>query len=1259
MSSLSRIEAELVTLSPANFQKIGDAYLARFRGWRIQSWGTMVGADKDRTGVPDAYCQLPDGRFVFLAYTTAEHGLTAKLTKDLTDCITRTQPTIPPQQVERIGLVFNRRCPPETAFALREQARVAGYLLELISIDELARMIWDYPPLAYDLINLDLGRGQLVHAPDFIAIYGRQLGATPLTHSLVGRAAEQADFRTKLDESDLLIVTGPAGVGKTQLVLTVAEAYCAEQPDQRQLFVVYDKKSADFIDELQAALRPGQQVLVLADDANRVSPYFRALLAEQLTRPAGTLKVMATVRDYAREAVQKAAAKNPHTVIEVKPLTDEAIKELLSAEPYGIKNENYVRRIQELSDGRPRLAIMSADIAHKTQRLQSLHNVSDIYEGYFGPILKELTTRQNSLLGKVLALIYFFRIVRQDNTELAQEIEAAFSITPAQFWEAAQELHDAELAEIHEDHIAKTADQILGSYVFYKSFLTTRPALSYAKLLLTFFGQWQHRVTDTLHGALNDFGFATIEPRIVNPVSEWLRQPELPESSRWKFYHVFWPFLISQIVREAKAQLTAIPWPTFRPENYPVPESNNHAYLHESPLFEVLKDLCQHPINELPTAFALLIEFAAKHPDHFPKALESLRSAAKFNSHHYRQHGLHIPTTLLQVLTAGTHETTAAAFYRWLTAHIIPACLTTEFQTISSGRKRNSIVWSREELPEAESTEAWRDALWRQLFALYTANSELALQGIQQYLQQRHGSVSGPAWRRWDAQRLVPFLDAHLDPGTFLHCRLVHHYCHWLDGRTPDLDTQSLRQKFTNPLYRRYNVLAYDQPYQRTSEKKLNRLYGDKLDEYIRLRTKSLHFRTLPAYTKLLDDCHQLLRYLQNATGPANERGQILDSLAEILTELAERDSQLFSRAITYLHSTGNAGGFHPWKAIRTFAQHDFEANYQLISAHEYKGKAVWQRLFLTHLPAEKASLAWLQELYRVYQSEQITYFEFHGLTQYETLSDTLYPDLLTIAFDAAAQSSEVRLPYHLIPDFGKFFIPKHLYLLKRYYQWKRKENDHFDWDCKDLELILQHDESFFLELLREGFGEYVITSVFGNRPLSFLWRSERYETLLMSSLQLILAQDIYLREEGIIESFFPKNADQVTTERIYDFITRTVQSEAATPKLISFLFIAVRESLDNYLFSFLELILRMFPNNPDQLFEKLEIIPSSRVYSGSRIAVLESDKRKWQQALEVIDQQNPQTMPLFSYRNYIIQHLRSLDKDVLREAEYEFTDPY
>jgi hypothetical protein len=127
MSKLARIEQELVTLSPANFQKSGDAYLHRLRGWCIQSKGIVIRVAKDRIGVPDSWCKLPDGRVVLLAYTTANKDLPAKLQKDLLDCINRTQTIVKPAQVECICLIFNRRCSPETGTSLYQQAQEVGY----------------------------------------------------------------------------------------------------------------------------------------------------------------------------------------------------------------------------------------------------------------------------------------------------------------------------------------------------------------------------------------------------------------------------------------------------------------------------------------------------------------------------------------------------------------------------------------------------------------------------------------------------------------------------------------------------------------------------------------------------------------------------------------------------------------------------------------------------------------------------------------------------------------------------------------------------------------------------------------------------------------------------------------------------------------------------------------------------------------------------------------------------------------------------
>jgi len=1261
MFQLALVQEKLATLSPSSFQNLGDAYLARFRGWRIQSWGTMIGADKDRTGVPDAWCQLPDGRFIFLAYTTANKDLPAKLQKDLTDCITRTQPAITPAQVESICLVFNRRCPHETAALLDQQARTAGYKLELIDLDQLVRYILEYPSLAAEYIGLDLGSGQLIHAPDFISIHQRQVGTTQFTETLFGREAEQIKLRNKLEANDLLLITGPAGVGKTQLVLTVAQAYCAEQLDHRQLYFLFDKKSPDFIRELQLALRPGQQIVVVADDANRVSPYFNALLAEQLAHPAGTLKIIATVRDYARDSVAKAAEKNPNDVFEVKPLSDEAIQELLAAEPYCIRNGDYVQRIQQLSAGRPRLAIMSAKAVREAERIHRLHNIYDIYEGYFGPILDELAARQNPLLGQVLAIIHLLRVVHQNHDEQARQVEVAFGISPEQFWQAVQELHEAELVDLHEGLIVKSADQILGSFVFYRFFLTEHPKLSYSQLLRYFFPQQQRRIIDTLNGSINDFGMDTVRPRIQKPVEEWLAQPDLPAEDRWNFYHVFWPFLINQILAEAASQLATQPWPSFEAAHYPVPERNDHSYLRENLLYVVLKDLCNHALDELPTALRLLIEFTAKHPDHFAKALELLRSIARFDAYQYRHQGLYVQEMLIKVLTIGASSAPYAAFYQWLIAHIVPSCLATVFHGVRPSNKHNTINIANDELPhKGKSLEAWRESLWQLLFNLYPTHPALTLKGIGDYLNQRHDGDSNKKWRQWDADRVIPFFDSNLAPNEFAHCYLVNQYCNWLEWRVTHADLKPLRRKFNARFFQLYNLLAYNQPYKKFSEPKHKIIYDDiKRSAYIRSRTRPLQFKSFSSYASLIDDFHQLYNLLpQAAASHLDQHHQLVNSIAELFHELTERDLSLTKRVIAHLFTTGNPAKLTPWKTIQLLAQQDVEANYALISKGDYQAKAVWQLLFLKYLPTTEVSTHWLHKLMRVFKSG-ITDFNFYNLEHFESVSPSLYPDLLLIGLEAADQDSAVHLCYAVVDRFSHFFTDQQLPLLKRYYQWWNNREVYHDWNCQELDILVKRDPDFLLELYSSESKLYADLSRSERRPLTFLWQDTDYDEQITKILIFLSEQTGWFSRSEAVQALFPKEANPEQKQRMLYYIERTIKTRPDSLELVKLLFKAVREGMPEQLMPTLELLFHTYPDNPNELFQHLSLFPSHRVTGSSWIPVHEADKKMWEQVIQTIDQQKTQTFSLLDYRQQAIRQIGYLNKSIAEEAARNFTDPY
>ena len=100
---------------------------------------------------------------------------------------------------------------------------------------------------------------------------------------------------------------------------------------------------------------PGKYMLFL-DDANMVVSLDN-VLQTLLTRPAEyEIKILITVRDYARERVIATVSKyTAPKVIEIGKLTDEEIKDVLKTD-LGILNPDYLEKISKIANGNARLA---------------------------------------------------------------------------------------------------------------------------------------------------------------------------------------------------------------------------------------------------------------------------------------------------------------------------------------------------------------------------------------------------------------------------------------------------------------------------------------------------------------------------------------------------------------------------------------------------------------------------------------------------------------------------------------------------------------------------------------------------------------------------------------------------------------------------------------------------------------------------------------------------------------------------------------
>jgi len=1262
MPDSSLIEEKLRTLSSAVFQQLGDAYFRRVRRWPLNSWGLMVGADKDKTGVPDAYCQLAgDGRYVLVAYTTTSaRKLAAKLSQDLTDCLREAQRLLAPAQVERIVLVCNNRIAPAAHTKLVAQAQ--GYQLELVGIDEMVRMILDYPPLAIPYLDLDLGRGQLLQADDFIVAYGRQLGATPLTTQLYGREVEQQQLRAGLAAYDVVLVTGEAGVGKTQLVVTAAQAYCDEAPKRRQLYFVYDKNSADFALDLQFLLVPGRELVVVADDANRVSPHVRTLLAEQRVRPAGQLKVVATVRDYARDVVRRLTQHSHTAELHVERLANEHLTALVRGEPYFISNSLYLDRILTLSQGRPRLAVMAAIAARETQDISRLHAIADLYERYFGPILEQLSQQPEALLQQqVLALLHLFGNIRRDDADRLDQIHQAFGISPAELWRTLVALDNAELAEVLDGQVARPADQILSNYLFYQVFFGDKSSLFFADLLRHFFPSWGRRIKDAVVPVINDFDSQKLEPKIKPALLAWLAQPEVTDEARWQLYEMCWPYLRAQILRSVRAYLNELPWPDCPVETYQIPADNHARSKRQLPLLGALETLCEVPIAEQSMALLLLVELAAKVPAQFGSILAFLRPRVMFNGHEYNQHGLHTPELVVGTLVDLVDDTQQEKFARWLLQHLLPQALATANQGIRNGPERGSVAMCMYTVPFQDDTRAWRQRLWQQFVQLCAGHASRLVKMFGAYFQQRQdiayfdsaGTPLAYEWQRWDAQFIVPLLQ-QLDPDNFQHAQLVLRYYHWLERRLTLPEVQPLKARFSGGLVPLYDLLVYNQPHRRRPEKGMTGYYGDKAQAFHRARLKPLAYKTLPPYQKLLDQFHQLVPQLD-----AHAAEQARQALAVVLGEASTRARRLGTALLRKLIEVGNPADLIPVQAIQTLAEQDAEAGYQLLISRPYVAHYTWRWRFLASLPVGAVNATWLDELYTVIETGDLIGYDFTSLVAYETVLPDLYPQLLSrVLKRAKAADKPFDVFYPSMKEFSTHFAGPQLDILQEWYLWQCQTQEYFDGDGEDLTCLVAQNPDFLLRYNQVNFKRKGFMPRYDSRPLQLLWDSTIYHTQLYKMLAELAPHYARFEERQLAEALLPNPESETQRENQELFLSAALVHFRDNAEVIGLLFTLIREQQPTKLLSYFSQFLAQGVTDLE-LLKSIQLFPSSSITGRSWVSMLEANKRRWEEVLSAISAQPKPTPALREFHLLVLEEIDSVSQRINAERERDFAAPY
>lgn len=270
MSKLTDIKNRIDQMDGGTFQNLCDAYLS-YKGYKnVYSLGMHTGTDKTAKGNPDTYFLTAENKYVFVMYTTQKTDFLNKAIEDIDKCFDSKKTGVSAEDiVEIIYCHTYGRLGPGGDQYLRKHCEEHGAVLTLIGLDQLGNDIFrECPILAKDFFGISIDSGQILPLDMFVARHDANKMSAPLGTEFLLREKELEKAKSALHDNDVLLIAGPAGVGKTRFALELCRQLAEEIG---YTVLVIKNNNLQLYEDLVSAIEEGKEYLVLVDDANELS----------------------------------------------------------------------------------------------------------------------------------------------------------------------------------------------------------------------------------------------------------------------------------------------------------------------------------------------------------------------------------------------------------------------------------------------------------------------------------------------------------------------------------------------------------------------------------------------------------------------------------------------------------------------------------------------------------------------------------------------------------------------------------------------------------------------------------------------------------------------------------------------------------------------------------------------------------------------------------------------------------------------------
>lgn len=1230
MSTFIDIENALHQCGQGQFEKVVGAIM-HARGVRgLTFLGSVVGKDKTRSGVPDAFASLDGRSFIFAACTTesGSRRVENKLISDVSECADATKIGVPVEAIDVLYLAYNSLLPPDALKRIATFAEDEGLRVQFLSVSELAgdlsrRYTW----LAQDFFGIQVDTGQVLSEDAFMGAYDRGLLATSLDTQFLFRDADLSDALERLRKADLVVKGGP-GTGKTRFALELVRKLAAQGCQVRCLL----SKGLPLIQDIDRHFSDRGPYVVMLDDANRVNGLDPVVAAIRDRVPEGSVRFVFTVRNYALAEVRAAlvALRQAPEELELAAFTQEETEKFL-AEGFGVCNADFQRQIWRLSKGNARLATMAAKLALEAKSFSAITDLTRLYDAYYRvPI--EHADGQGGMLIPVLALLSVLKSLRADNQEMISLLEQAFGWMSGSMWEAVLELHRLECVDLHRNRIARVSDQILASYAFFLVFVDRR-TLSF-RTLVDLLGPARLRsIGDVMFDIQNTMDRQRVRDGLVEDVNALLRSASGP--FQLKLLQVFWyfapDFALGTVAQAIEALDPSTGTPTFA--------DNARFYA-----IDILAALAcfSGDSTRRPSAVHLALRFLAKQPSHGGAVLSLFTDMHGYGIHHHSdQDEFQTQKDVTQALRLAP---LAAEIARDFLIRYATKMLRTEFEgSFSEGMR---ITISRIRLTSKLAGPAYRNLLWEGLLecAGYPECIDTLLSLLWDYARHDRGGND-----------VVPVLAEDLQWVTKLFPAIATH------DRPADCALASaLNHRFASVGLEGFADIAaaFD-----SEVNQLARLVAPDLDKVIEdheVEEAERRGRVIHAYAD--KDVATLVRIFLYATQiPGDNKYEVRTAWQWLLDHWAEHaPTKLLGVTESGLQGP-MSGEFHAYGWVSALIRGcGKNATRVAIAATSIEAKAFWQQAFLTSLPENEITEADVDEYLEVLARPGTTSPWIRQLKHYIDASPRFLPRLIEtlLTRDDAAEPLIAMLSHLDGQDLG--LVREHMrneteLLARAYLKASVDASAHscFDYSAALFDLLLDLHTGFINEYVRARIRKEQWVSRFteNHRDYSRLWKRSDWATRLVELLEALTVSVVCTHEEYLLAWLPARKEDGRLPTEVLNHLQTVVSQYAEHVGFMQIVFSGVSDlAVDQRLELWSTFLAR---NQNLDAFKALPLLPNHWNGSGSMVPVLQARVRFLERLAELMT-----TPALIGHRMHVSEDIREEQALVDAEVESDFAEP-